>query len=480
MKKQITLFLAITMMLSLCACGAKSIGSGESEEKLLEQYALAETAIPALPEAPDYAELNVKLNELDYDKLGAEAYQDAQDEIYDEFWEKQNTYREAINTLRGSGVGESHLSALTQYSVQTIAPLLSSEENVIYSPANLYLALAMLAETTDGKTRAEVLNLLGQPDITSARACANSIWRNLYTVSDSGTTQLANSIWTADRIDTYHDETLQRLSEDYYASAFSVPMGNQEADEAIAAWINQNTGNLLEDAASELKTQQNTVMMLLSTLYFYDQWSDSFNEASTCEDTFTALGGDEQAVPFMHMTQDSAGYVRGDGWTMAELWFRNGERMVFLLPDEGILPGTLLQNPEVVNAFLHGTSDNDNIQYAKLFWSVPKFDISSNLELSDALKALGITSVFKPNLADFSPLADFENPVSVSKVQHAARVKVDEDGCEAAAFTAIVATEATMLEEPQELDFNLNRPFAFMITGVDGLPLFVGTVNTMQ
>lgn len=68
----------------------------------------------------------------------------------------------------------------------------------------------------------------------------------------------------------------------------------------------------------------------------------------------------------------------------------------------------------------------------------------------------------------------------MTQVQHAARVKVDEKGCEAAAFTAITADAASaMPEELPVVEMNLNRPFAFMITGVDGLPLFLGTVNNL-
>ncbi len=68
-----------------------------------------------------------------------------------------------------------------------------------------------------------------------------------------------------------------------------------------------------------------------------------------------------------------------------------------------------------------------------------------------------------------------------SKVQHAARVKIDEEGCEAAAFTAIIgdATSA-MPEDLPVVEMELDRPFAFAITGADGLPLFVGAVNTME
>jgi len=68
----------------------------------------------------------------------------------------------------------------------------------------------------------------------------------------------------------------------------------------------------------------------------------------------------------------------------------------------------------------------------------------------------------------------------VSAVKHAARVKVDEEGCEAAAFTAIsVECTAAMPEQLPIVEMELDRPFSFLITGASGLPLFLGTVNTM-
>lgn len=92
--------------------------------------------------------------------------------------------------------------------------------------------------------------------------------------------------------------------------------------------------------------------------------------------------------------------------------------------------------------------------------------------------------MFDFDKSDFSPLIDeekFDESVAVTQVQHAARVKIDEKGCEAAAFTAIMDDATAMMpEELPVVEMNLNRPFAFMITGVDGLPLFLGTVNTLK
>lgn len=167
---------------------------------------------------------------------------------------------------------------------------------------------------------------------------------------------------------------------------------------------------------------------------------------------------------------------------MAELGFRGGQSMHFLLPDEGTTLESLLANGEVVGGLMAYDMDAA-LPSAEIHWSVPKFDVDSNLELTDALKAMGVTDVFDFNKADFSPLVDkekFDESVAVTQVQHAARVKVDEKGCEAAAFTAVTADDASaMPEELPVVEMNLNRPFAFMITGVDGLPLFLGTVNSL-
>ena len=53
-------------------------------------------------------------------------------------------------------------------------------------------------------------------------------------------------------------------------------------------------------------------------------------------------------------------------------------------------------------------------------------------------------------------------------------VKIDEDGCEAAAYTVLGVEATAMLGPEEEIDFTLDKPFVFAITGIDGLPLFVG------
>jgi serine protease inhibitor len=110
---------------------------------------------------------------------------------------------------------------------------------------------------------------------------------------------------------------------------------------------------------------------------------------------------------------------------------------------------------------------------------LPKFDVSSQLDLIDGLKSLGIRDVFDPDVSDFTPMMEDADGLYVSTATHAARVKVDEEGCEAAAFTVFAVEESAPLEEPDEICFTLDRPFLFVIESESGQPLFIGVVREL-
>ena len=110
----------------------------------------------------------------------------------------------------------------------------------------------------------------------------------------------------------------------------------------------------------------------------------------------------------MHRTDDRAAYYRGENYTVAELNFRGGQSMRFLLPDEGTtLESLLARMAEVSGRTDEPTTWTLALPSAEIHWSVPKFDVDSNLELTDALKAMGVTDVFDFDKADFSPLVDY-------------------------------------------------------------------------
>jgi len=118
----------------------------------------------------------------------------------------------------------------------------------------------------------------------------------------------------------------------------------------------------------------------------------------------------------------------------------------------------------------------ENSKRIKVNRTIPKFDVGTQLKLKEDLQTLGITAVFDSSKADFSAVT--QQPAYVSEATHGVRVKIDEKGCEAAAYTMIPAPTAA--PPPDEVvDFTLDRPFLFVVTNAAGLPLFAGIVNQL-
>lgn len=345
-------------------------------------------------------------------------------------------------------------------------------ENRVCSPLNIYLALGMLAEISDGESRAQVTQLLGNADIGSLRENARRLFTAAYSDEDWLTVLPAASVWLREGED-YRPEPLQRLAEDYFASAFSVPMGAESTNRALRDWINERTKHLLEAQSEQLELRPETVIALVTTLYFKGVWGKQFSEQRTADEIFHAESGD-QTVPFMHQTQETD-YYRGDHFGAIRLWMRGGAEMWLLLPDEDSSLQALIGGGEAAELLSQGEDWADRRECI-VNLSLPKFDVSADLALIDTLKALGVTDVFDIDASDFSPLTD--RRLFVSQVQHAARVKIDENGCEAAAYTVmdVAAAAAPPEQEPEIIDFICDRPFLFAVTGPGGI-YFIGAVN---
>ena len=376
--------------------------------------------------------------------------------------------REQILALLGSGDVNALRAAIPQLLTG------NSGENKVCSPINLYMALAMLAEVTDGESREQILALLDSGDVDALRAEAAAVWNANYCDDGAVTSILANSLWLSDKI-SFKQETMDALAKYDYASSFRGEMGSAAFDKALQDWIDQQTGGLLKEQASGLTMDQETILALASTIYFRAKWDGEFSEANTAPDTFHADSGDT-ACDFMRQRGTNT-YYWSDRFSAVSKRLEGSGAMWFLLPDEGVTPEELLADEPTMD-FLLSDGESAESKYLIVNLALPKFDTASDLDLADSLKALGITDVFDPAVSDFSPMTD-DTAAYLSQAKHAARVTVDEEGVTAAAYTVMMTCGAAAPPE-EEVDFVLNRPFVFAITGTDGLPLFAGIVHQPQ
>ena len=447
---------AVAVAVALVVTGLP--GPGTPGNTALAAHALAEPVYPDLPKMP------------------TEPTADSEDaweqfnEDYDAYWQ---AWREFRNEAPGLDERAGLLSALEDFTAGSTALALAGEGNGVYSPISLWFALAMLAETTDGDSRREILDALGAEDVEQLWEWADSLWHALYTDDGTAAVLLGTSMWLDRGVD-FNQDTLDALAEHYYAGSYQMPMGTGEADQALADWTAEQTRGLIGAEGKVLETTPDTLMVLASTLYAMGRWVNEFQPENNTDDIFTAADGTQQQTEFMHRTED-ANFIRREGYQAAALNSTAGQ-VVFVLPDEGVAPRDLLADPDFLGSLdVYG---EDGI-YGEVQWSLPKFDVSSDLDLKSTLTGLGITSVLDPEASDFSPLTSTE-PVWLDQAKQIARVQVDEQGFQAAAVTLLaMAGGGAPEDDPRICVMDLDRPFLFVIRSGDAV-LFAGVVDSLM
>ena len=347
----------------------------------------------------------------------------------------------------------------------------SSTENMAYSPLSLYMALGISAEITDGSSRQQILNVLDENDIEALRSNSRSIWQANFMDDGMSKCILASSFWT-NSFAEYNKATVNRLSENYYSTVYSGDPSADEYNKMYQDWLNAQTDGLLGDQVKELKLDPDMVLSIASTVNYSGKWMEKFKPEDTKQGDFHAADGDVKC-DFMNM-DTVKGYSWGDHFSSISMALENNGQMRLILPDEGYTPYDLLNDDQAKELMING-NEYKNCKAATVTLSVPKFDVTSSIDLQDGLESLGIKDIFDAGKSDFSPLTENSDGIFISKAEQDTRVTIDEEGCKAVSMTVIGGMGGGTPDEHE--DFIVDRPFIFEIVSNSGLPLFVGIVN---
>ena len=385
-------------------------------------------------------------------------------------------WEETLNNRRTTR--ENAAVSLSQFFTEASAEFLTSQnnENALWSPINAYIGLSMLAEITDGDSRKEILDLFGVSDIETLRSQVSAIWESVYEDDGNEICTLANSLWLEDGLN-YNQDAMNNLAYHYYASVYQTDIGSGSANKSIGNWLNKNTGGMLKDRTDKIDLSSDTVLALYSTLFFQAKWSDEFDSKNNTDGIFHGVNGDAN-VTYMNKKLCQMYYYWHDDYSAVALSLKNGSTMWFILPDEGKTTANILNDGAYGEMISSGSGEDgwQNQKYMKVNLSVPKFDVSSTVNLKDGLGRMGVTKVFDVESSDFTAITS-DSPVYVSAVNQSARVEIDEKGVKAATYIEIPGAGSAM--PPEEIiDFVLDRPFVFVISK-GNLPLFTGVVNNI-
>ena len=355
----------------------------------------------------------------------------------------------------------------------------TDSENRLFSPINAYIGLAMTAELVSGNSQNQLLDALGASSADALRSRISTVWEEVEdTRNGSERCTIANALWL-DRDVTYTQETMDDIAYYYYASVYEGDLGSSRTERDMTAWMKNNTGGMIQKRKSPDIAPEDQLLTLTSAIYFRSKWSDEFNASDNTQGQFHTAAGDVAAT-FMNKDEYHMNYYWYEDFGAVEMYLKNGSTMWFILPDEDKTVDDVLDNDAYMTMITEDhpwDEDAEHYRYMKVNLSVPQFDVSSSADLKEALQNMGVTDIFDPACADFSPsiVATPDKPPYITAVNQDVRVKIDEKGVTAAAYIEIPGAGAAA--PPEEIiDFVLDRPFVFAVTKSQ-IPLFVGTVN---
>jgi len=354
-----------------------------------------------------------------------------------------------------------------RFGYDSAAVILTAEgksANINYSPLSFYYALAVLAPGTDGQTQREILTALNVDSAKELEQQAGALYRDAIFDNETGKLSIANSVWIDDDLD-YKKSYVEKVADTLYAESFYMDLGSEESGLKQGKWIADNTEGTL---APKLPVYPALRLRIINTVYFKDSWILPFDEKLTKADVFHVTSGDVE-VDFMNL-KTSGAVVGSDDYLRGELSFENGGRMVFVLPDEGVSPLSLVSDGDTAYETFCGGKET----YTDVIWKMPKFTFNNEFELVDVAQDLGIESAFTER-SDLSGISD--DPLFVSKITQFTHLRVNEKEVEASAATAIdiAPTSAQPADEPAYMI--LDRPFLFAIYDTQGALLFIGICN---
>lgn len=328
------------------------------------------------------------------------------------------------------------LSLLAGSSQDAASPLVQVSP---FGAAQVLLALDYGADAEMRKAIAKVLGAGPKQGLEAMRADA----RVLNVLAREKAARLA----TADAL--FLDQSLkikpglaERVQGETATQVRTVEFGDPAAVDAVNDWAREATGGRI---ASILEPGEKLSLAAINAFAFADCWKHPFDPARTAPIQFRRADGQEEATPAMTSAQLQLPFANQGDWFAVELPYAD-ERFAMTLVTNTRSPltqKTLKDALAIAAAPMEPTS---------IVLQLPKFRASAGADLLGAMSRLG--------LGDHRRLPGFGADVALSAVRQKTMLIVDEQGTQAAAVTAGVATRSAPMP-PVRLSFA--QPFAFLL-----------------
>lgn len=345
-------------------------------------------------------------------------------------------------------------------------------KSLVISPLSVTIDFGMVNNGAVGTTQQEIYETLGfkEGSVDGLNAFCQTMMEQSAAVDPSTTLEIANAAVVNKMYPGLKDSFTQKVKSAYDAEVIYRDFGKDDIKKLINDWCKEKTHGMIPELLTA-PVQANEYAHFLNAVYFKGIWTNKFKKADTKKESFVREDGSKITVSMMHQQDKFLIGGRAGLYTSLSLPYGNqAYSMTFLLPEEGKTLADLLAT----------FANKENMFYStgmlgvQVDVKIPSFETEYFLSLKDILPQMGIRQAFTGG-ADFSALSSAPG-LYISDVLHKAKIKVDEEGSEAAAVTDIMVDFAAgPSQSPQIYEFHANRPFLYMITEIStGAIYFIG------
>ena len=362
-----------------------------------------------------------------------------------------------------------------------------SGKSFIYSPLSITYILGMVNDAATGLTEKELEETLGfnEGGIQAVNDYCKKLIDGLPKVDDKVTLNIANAIFL-NKDWTLKQQFTQDMQTYYDAKAEALDFKAPETLDHINGWCNEKTNGMIPTILDEIDPL--IMSYLLNAIYFKADWASKFDPQNTKDETFTTENGNSSTkIPMMHQNV-LIKYMKNNTYSAIEMPYGNGLwNMVVMMPEEGKNTDDIINHLKMFGVYpmlyddIDGSLDTWVFGPYEVDLKLPRYETSSDTDdLEDGLiglmKKMGIKRAFDDALAEIPNMCEL--PVYIEMMRQKAKIKVNEEGSEAAAVTVAGMKNFSMGSEPKEYPkatFHANRPFVYVIREASsGVILFVG------
>lgn len=354
------------------------------------------------------------------------------------------------------------------FGLELLAEVVADDDraNVVLSPLSASMALGMTLNGAEGTTFEAMRSTLGFADMTQAEI--NEAYSSLVTLLTELDPvvrfDIANAIWANDDVHI-DDDFLEAVRDAFGAQTESRDFSAPGTLEDINQWVSDQTDGEIDSILDALDPA--LVMLLVNAIYFDGSWTHQFDPADTQDASFTTEDGSTVTVEMMSIANTEFPLGGGIDYAAAELPY-GGEAfsMLVAVPNDDPRDFAASLDEAKWNEIVGSLSP---IEVDAL--SIPKFELSYDAYLNDALRAMGMDIAFQPG-ADFTGLSPIGNQLCIDFVRQKTFIEVDERGTRAAAVTGVGIGPTSFL------GLIVDRPFVFAIRErLSGTIVFTGFVS---